>query len=278
MPTPIVLVFSTPELLEAILLHLSPQHLLRAQLISRTFHSTIGTSPALQRALFFRSDPSIPSTSWTLNPLLRKHFLPFFVTPGDGVSMPGLSALHMLDWAASEKMKAAFLRADASWRRMLLIQPPPMDLHVASATDMQGGRALGAAEPLSFAPGGVTMGLVYDIAESFVSGDTSFEQFGLAIQGLESGTVIRLHLESVMQCCVDTPKESTMVSAGAASEREVRRVRWIERRVEGREARRRLVWNTDGAEQGEGVGKHEWDEWRRVRAAIGDPMSDVRGG
>jgi hypothetical protein len=77
-------VFATPELLEAILIQLTPTNqLLRAQLISRLFHTTITTSPKIQQLLFFRPNHGSPlpkaasaaetttrSNSWTGPPRL----------------------------------------------------------------------------------------------------------------------------------------------------------------------------------------------------------------
>ncbi|KAK5127049.1 hypothetical protein LTR85_008408 [Meristemomyces frigidus] len=50
-------VFDTPELLEHILLRLSPRDAFRAQQASRRVHDLIMTSPCLQRHLYLKADP-----------------------------------------------------------------------------------------------------------------------------------------------------------------------------------------------------------------------------
>ncbi|KAK4540811.1 hypothetical protein LTR36_008888 [Oleoguttula mirabilis] len=51
-------VFSSPELLEMILLQLPPRHVLAAQSINKTFEALIATSPQLQQYLGLRADPT----------------------------------------------------------------------------------------------------------------------------------------------------------------------------------------------------------------------------
>ncbi|WPB06994.1 uncharacterized protein RHO25_011654 [Cercospora beticola] len=64
--SPIMTVFSTPDLLEAILLRLPILEILLAQRVSRTFHKTIKRSRRLQRALFLQSygDSTISLDGW----------------------------------------------------------------------------------------------------------------------------------------------------------------------------------------------------------------------
>ncbi len=78
MPSTLNAVFSTAELLEAILLELPMYDLLvTAQLISQSFHTAIISSVSLQQALFVRhSARKLDRTSWDVKPLLRKAFPP----------------------------------------------------------------------------------------------------------------------------------------------------------------------------------------------------------
>ncbi|KNG85304.1 hypothetical protein ANOM_006450 [Aspergillus nomiae NRRL 13137] len=80
----------TTELLEQILLHLDMQTLLvSATRVCRAWNSLITASPPLQRALFLlpedNHDPS--DTNTIVNPLLAKHFPPFF-TPVYDIGCP----------------------------------------------------------------------------------------------------------------------------------------------------------------------------------------------
>ena len=153
-------VISTPELLEIVFIQLdSLSALLFAQLVSRHFHTVIASSPKLQQKLFFRPVASSEdSQEWTINPLLRQHFVPFFLT----LSTPDYASFKLMDWATSKP--EAFLRADASWRKMLIVQPPPAELTVVRVCEGQGGDS----EQRAIVPfhdrmyGGVTMGIIYD--------------------------------------------------------------------------------------------------------------------
>ncbi|KAJ6540517.1 hypothetical protein B0H19DRAFT_850384, partial [Mycena capillaripes] len=114
-------VIATPELLELILSQLPIRDLLLfAPLVSKRWQAVTCT-PVLQRALFFEPDPSaiIPIQ----NPLLVEIFSPFFAEPTETESKwPGsVSTIQAMRWA---KNLDAFKRADASWRAMLVTQPP----------------------------------------------------------------------------------------------------------------------------------------------------------
>jgi hypothetical protein len=173
-------VLTTPELLEAIFLHLPPQTLLLVQLVSPRWHITITCSPLLQQSLFLRPAPL--QSSWTANPLLRSHFLPWFVMPTDhySFSMPTYDSLQMLDWIHGKTpTRDAFLREGASWRKMLLVQPPPRQLHLLKIAQGQGGDWEEKAI-VNVGERGVTMGLVYDVTESFLRGEP-VSSFGLTV-------------------------------------------------------------------------------------------------
>ncbi|KFZ09982.1 hypothetical protein V501_05368 [Pseudogymnoascus sp. VKM F-4519 (FW-2642)] len=139
-------VFATFELLETILLSLPPLDILHNLAISRTWHQTIFSSTPLKQRLFLA--PASLDTPWTQNPILAAKFWPIFHDFNrtgdlaekfhDGCSGPSLNfhippplryltggtppegtmeAFTPADWEA-------YCRPEASWRRMLAMQPP----------------------------------------------------------------------------------------------------------------------------------------------------------
>lgn len=168
-------ILQTPELLELILVQLPIKDLLLARRISTTFNNLIQTSPTLQQALFFRprpasSPPPTPPASsaplrshptgdlvtetWQRNSLLTSAFPPWFDRPGLFISP---EAFEMLPLASEQP---AYLRPEASWRRMLVTQPPVTELGLLCEVSAMGGSSLkdGSAH---FAHG-LTMGALYD--------------------------------------------------------------------------------------------------------------------
>lgn len=137
------IVISTPELLETILLNLSMQDLLlHALLVSHSFHVLICSSPALQQHLFFLPKaPSRPS-DYLPNPLLVQKFSPFFQnlqpsprhhSKAEPVKPPRFHFINIqqLEGRSAPEFNSswtsnplAFRRKEASWRRMLVLQPP----------------------------------------------------------------------------------------------------------------------------------------------------------
>ncbi|KAJ4293605.1 auxilin-like clathrin-binding protein required for normal clathrin function [Kalmusia sp. IMI 367209] len=143
-PQPLV----TPELLEMILSKLPLRDLLLAQRTCKAWHVLISDSPTLQALLYFR--PAIPSSlpkstsSYTLNPLLSSAF-PFIFNPNKILSKEEAADWDIL-WGNKEDPPTptpnmdtcvkAFLytswnrrpevwrRKEASWRRMLVSDPP----------------------------------------------------------------------------------------------------------------------------------------------------------
>ncbi|KNG85904.1 hypothetical protein ANOM_006089 [Aspergillus nomiae NRRL 13137] len=135
-------IFHIPEILEQILLQTPPQTLLTAaQRTSQTWHALITTSPKLQEALFFRpqkpltpsnSSSSSTTTHRTLNPLLTPKIWPQLfrkrldsqpattTTTNYGYTLPPADPLE----------EELYLRPDASWRRMLVQQPPTSSIGV----------------------------------------------------------------------------------------------------------------------------------------------------
>ncbi|KAJ7758761.1 hypothetical protein B0H14DRAFT_402547 [Mycena olivaceomarginata] len=163
-------VISTPELLEHTLAHLPMRDLLTvAPLVSKAWQA-ITLSPVLQRALFF--EPDLTGTQPVENPLLVELFPPFFLLPsGDWPpwSWPGnASRFKEMSWVTAPD---AFKREDASWRRMLVTQPPTRTMVVTHMTHSRIGdfEQRAVLKDLS-----LRMGVLYDIAMPFVDGGASF--------------------------------------------------------------------------------------------------------
>ncbi|KAK4227264.1 hypothetical protein QBC38DRAFT_478060 [Podospora fimiseda] len=147
-----LVLFSTIELLENILLQLDMRTLLTvAQRVHTHWRKVINTSPALQQHLFFRpiNTPcgSVPRV--IQNPLMASEFYPFFRTwaPKEnqtiwqhrdrilplayqptaeidsGILWGHLPGFTMM--ANNKRIHNAYTRPEASWRRMLVSQPPP---------------------------------------------------------------------------------------------------------------------------------------------------------
>lgn len=240
-------VFSTPELLEAILLQLTPlNNLLLAQRISKHFHTTIINTSSIQKALFFKPHTSTLAHKWTANPLLKEHFPPFFIINSHSVGWLDYSVLCMLDWAGEDswagqrKKKEAFLYEKASWRKMSTVSHPPGELKVRATSHGMGGdwvqravvRFLGEesqGESEAGKGGGIgkgdkkverdgggylTMGPLYDLVESYLAAcQGSYPRFKVEYFEGKSGQGPRMVLELGMtvQCCVDDTEEEEMV-------------------------------------------------------------------
>ncbi|KAH7073038.1 hypothetical protein BKA63DRAFT_516229 [Paraphoma chrysanthemicola] len=270
------LVFSTPELLESILLHLSLRHILPLYRISRTFATTIKSSPKLQYALFFRTDPNRPANKWLVNPLLRQHFLPWFVMPEGQYSSRDYEVLKRMDWVSDPEKRAAFLRKEASWRNMLFMQPAPKSLRVVRWTHGQMGDLAHHAD-ISFPNDAVTMGLVYDLTEKFLHDSAGcFPSFALCIVDGKDGPKATLYLRMTVQCCIDEDCEDERVlrsegaddesvleykdgknDGGAEAEAELEK-RWYEKLPS--------TWETDLIDDRGGVEEEEWQDWLLMRA------------
>lgn len=122
---------SVPELLEAILLELDLRTLLSsAQRVSRQWHTLIKESPALQEALFFKPMKNTDNVKRSVSPLLAEifpAFLPSQTSDGDWEDQKeghGGDVFDNLVFAQDDEKRSAFLRKGASWRRMLVLQPP----------------------------------------------------------------------------------------------------------------------------------------------------------
>ncbi|KAF7162566.1 hypothetical protein CNMCM5623_007812 [Aspergillus felis] len=120
--------FGIPEILEMILLNLDMRTLLCVQRTCRFWLSIIRDSSLIQKALYFTPIENTPGQEKVQNPLLVEAFPALFKlvdpdNPEDDYEYddPTLAAFDMME--SSSKL-AAYLRPEASWRRMLLQQPP----------------------------------------------------------------------------------------------------------------------------------------------------------
>ncbi|OBT44490.1 hypothetical protein VE00_04906 [Pseudogymnoascus sp. WSF 3629] len=141
-------VLSIPELLQSILTHLPiPELLLTVPLVSRTWQHAILSSPILQQQLFLAPAPI--TTPRTVNPLLAAKFPALFDNPhfGKRYDMPSstqkayapfrymmnrymrryvvkMEEVWEMECFASEGAREVYFCPGASWRRMLVVQPP----------------------------------------------------------------------------------------------------------------------------------------------------------
>ncbi|KAJ4221428.1 hypothetical protein NW759_006676 [Fusarium solani] len=194
-------VLRTPELLELILLHLDlKSRITSAPRVCSFWLETLNHSSMLRKASFFQVDRSLhtkPGERPCINPLLREAFgdqffnlsdcqvdkYPFrraeyfWKLPWSPQALPHLKAStgSVLDVDPTCRQRS-FTRAGASWRRMLVSQPPPPFLGFTwldcFTTTAAGHRFLvdSVTPPQNDAGDldtGVTMGQLYDTIQSF---------------------------------------------------------------------------------------------------------------
>jgi hypothetical protein len=122
------------ELLQEVFLGLESRDLLNMQQVCRHWTSLITNSPTIQQKLFFRAVPQ-GQTHLVYNSLLRETFPEIFrldldydklnYYPIDNYpTYSNVEGFRDLLWFTDKKRRDAVLRADASWRRMFLTQPP----------------------------------------------------------------------------------------------------------------------------------------------------------
>ncbi|CAG8381969.1 unnamed protein product [Penicillium salamii] len=129
--------FAIPELFELILLNLDTRTLLtKAQLICHTWTSFIQESPAIQWALFFKPEPI--GSPWQ-NPLLAEVFPSIFTSDPDVQSNVNLTFTNF-DLILNSHKFDAYMRPEASWRRMLVQQPPLSTLSLLRSSAGHGGQ------------------------------------------------------------------------------------------------------------------------------------------
>jgi hypothetical protein len=157
----------TPELVEHALALLPIRDLLViAPLVSKMWQA-ITRSPTLQRALFFEADPTASASHRIKNPLLVELFQPFFA-PNTTKKYPwpgSATAILAMPWAQAPE---AFKRADASWRRMLVTQPPAQTMVVIQNSS---GRAGPSERRATLRDLSLRMGMLYDFAVPFLHYD-----------------------------------------------------------------------------------------------------------
>ncbi|KAE9382252.1 hypothetical protein N431DRAFT_425683 [Stipitochalara longipes BDJ] len=168
--------FSIPEVLEAILLNIQPRHLLvDAQRVNRTWHSTVKYSPALQRLLFFEACPKNDNREPEFNLLLIAAFPPFFNHNPDVEDDAKWTqeSLSRIDWNSSLPKRDAYSREEASWRQMLVLQPPITELNIFKSWSSMTG--MGKIRGRVTVPEGLRMGLLYDLVEEEAHAGTTFQ-------------------------------------------------------------------------------------------------------
>ncbi|GIK06880.1 hypothetical protein Aspvir_002533 [Aspergillus viridinutans] len=109
-------IFGIPEVLEEILLQVHlPTLLTSAQRVCRMWHRVIQDSNALQKALFFKpSEKRVDPEERRTNPFVQSNL------------WRGLFRKKVQDHSRAHvrRKREVYLRREASWRRMLLKQPP----------------------------------------------------------------------------------------------------------------------------------------------------------
>ena len=158
--------FSTPELLEGFLLEVPLRDLLvAAQRVNPNWHEMVASSPALQQKLFFQPRSAQEDRELEFNPLLQQLFPPWFETPKSRFERG--EPFKALQWNKNPTTQMAYARREASWRRMLPMQPPPKTLRVVKHSYSQGGESK-AGGGIKFQDG-VRMGTLYDLAQEAVA-------------------------------------------------------------------------------------------------------------
>ncbi|PQE16767.1 apoptosis-inducing taf9-like domain 1 family protein [Rutstroemia sp. NJR-2017a BBW] len=154
-------VLRTPELLDHILSYL-PQSclLLNITRVCKAWNTAL-SSPTLQRALGFRSDPKVESISWP--ELLERQFSLFYQLPPE-LTLSDASSLKTLPWTQCPDV---FNRADASWRRMLVFQPACTRFEIVQVVAQRTG--IWRQKCVINCEDGIRMGMLWDIIQKWCS-------------------------------------------------------------------------------------------------------------
>ncbi|KAL3443587.1 hypothetical protein BJX65DRAFT_311747 [Aspergillus insuetus] len=134
---------NTPEILEMILLEMDMRTLLTSgQRVCHTWTNLIRTSRSIQRALFF-----IPTkeSEWATaekipNPLLAEVFPSIF--PASDEDDDDRFAYSSLPMAKDTETMNRFVQPNASWRRMLVQQPPLKNIGLFHVRSSRGGDSI----------------------------------------------------------------------------------------------------------------------------------------
>jgi hypothetical protein len=166
-------VFNVQELLKHILSFLDMRTLLvTAQRINRKCRATVKGSLSLQRTLYLRPQPpglDPQNNDRRRNPLLVEAF-PAWVEPlaeknSRIIERADYSSLPM---CASQAKKKAFLRPEASWRIMLVTQPPIHKLGCLMLYVEGGSPPDWMFKALEYTQG-LRMGTLYDLCQRWAS-------------------------------------------------------------------------------------------------------------
>ncbi|PYI00771.1 hypothetical protein BO78DRAFT_269313, partial [Aspergillus sclerotiicarbonarius CBS 121057] len=133
------------EILEEILLHLDPTTLLLSQRVSTNWHTLIQDSPRCQTALFFK--PSSPGSPRILNPFITSPLWPHLLR--DRRPPPPTPKRYS---QMKPERTHIFMRPEASWREMLIQQPPALCVGIVE-THFENRMAVRLTETV-FQPGG----------------------------------------------------------------------------------------------------------------------------
>jgi hypothetical protein len=201
--------FGIGELLEIFLSQCSPKVLLNCTMVCQTWNERIEQSTLLQEQLFLKPTEVREAVELTLNPMLA-YFAPILVPKSSSDDASTFAEpeyakpedLSSVPWARNTSMsmptRCAFARPEASWRNMLVSQPPISRIdwwhqwthHHAAAKDPGSWIARrvfnhnsGAAHGWGHQEKGygfVTLGMLWDLVESRMTrGCTARVQFFL---------------------------------------------------------------------------------------------------
>ena len=190
------LVLGTPEILELVLFHLDIKtRIVSAPRVCKFWLDTLNQSPLVKKASFFQPEKSPSASSEEpprINPLLLEAFGDaFFDLSNDKArkhSFRRAEYFWKLPWSPQALLKLragngsirsveptcrqrSFTRAGASWRRMLVSQPPPPFLGFTWLNGFPDGTMGGnriridSLNPRNDDAGGVTMGQLYDTVQ-----------------------------------------------------------------------------------------------------------------
>ncbi|OQE84091.1 hypothetical protein PENNAL_c0029G01012 [Penicillium nalgiovense] len=161
-PTPVQShALSIPEIFELILLNLDTHTLLtKATRICHSWSHFINFSPRIQWALFFRPLDNALNKPKTQNPLLAETFPSIFDQSENTNKKNDLDTdttnekttsnvtLTTFDMVKNPHKWDAYIRQEASWRRMLVQQPPVYTLSLLRSNVGHGGQHLYIYEAL----------------------------------------------------------------------------------------------------------------------------------
>ncbi|KAK0100832.1 hypothetical protein ONS95_007279 [Cadophora gregata] len=249
-------VLALPELTAAIVIQLPINDILiNAQRVSSKWKAAVDSLP-VQQVLFFAPLPSDRGLKPQFNPLLAEKFPAWFKPTERKGSHRGSRGwkFEELEWGSTKEKCAAYVRKDASWRRMLPVQPPATIFEVRQASHYQMGSYLKVGHIT--VEDGVRMGTVYDWAQKTVTtpisdfqmkwhmahpNDDAKLSFGMSADEMDTAEEfdrraqgggspkVTMYTSYTMQCCVDMDPDvgSEFVSGGY----EDLKLSWEEERV-----------------------------------------------